>query len=513
MIKRNYKRKNSALLALSALSVTPALSTVANADETAEVKFTAPNDVTYTLGKGQLELGNARASLPNSASNAHITNDSDKVLNVTDGVLHAKAGVYTITYTLTYEMDGKTQTKTATQKITILADPNNHSNVSSAVSSASSNASSAVSSTASSNSSHVSSAVSSNSSHVSSAVSSASSTTSSVNSNVSSNASSASSSNASNASSAVNSNVSSAVSNTSSAASSNASNADSNVSTGKTVIIKPDDFLANYLKLATDKGLTGTIDVRLTNGIIMQNGETLTKATVNADGTVTVTNANPQTLAGMVTTTLSNGNILVSDIANGAMTTHVEKGESLINVPADSITPGNITKPSDSQTTKPSDGQTTNSSDGQTAKPSDGQTTNASDGQNTNPSDGQNTNPSDGQDTDNQTTDGQDNDGQTTNPLDGRDTDNQATDSQDKDGQDKDSQANKQENTVQKAKTDSQAVNAVQHETGQAPMQNTSATLPQTGDNSTLATMVGLGILGSASLAELAVSLKKRRIR
>ena len=66
---------------------------------------------------------------------------------------------------------------------------------------------------------------------------------------------------------------------------------------------------------------------------------------------------------------------------------------------------------------------------------------------------------------------------------------------------------------MQKAKTDSQAVNAVQHKTGQAPMQNTSATLPQTGDNSTLATMVGLGILGSASLAELAVSLKKRRIR
>src|SRR5699024_3217275 len=122
-IKRNYKRKNSALLALSALSVTPAFATVANADETAEVKFTAPNDVTYTLGKGQLELGNARASLPNSASNAHITNDSDKVLNVTDGVLHAKAGVYTITYTLTYEMDGKTQTKTATQNITILANP------------------------------------------------------------------------------------------------------------------------------------------------------------------------------------------------------------------------------------------------------------------------------------------------------------------------------------------------------------------------------------------------------
>lgn len=278
MILQNKHRKLEA--ALLALGAPAAMATTASADTANGAVLTAPNAVTLQPGT-TTSLGKAMASgIPEDATGAKITSDADAVLKVVGGKVTAPAGTYTVTWTLSYTEKGKTVTKTATQKVTVVK-------AASAASSAASSANSKASSTASS------------------AVS-----------NAESKASSAES------------NASSAESNASSAA----SDADEHAGEYTTVTVDPDDFLTKYLEAATAKGVTGTINAHITGGMKKDaTGNPVSTVSVDENGKITVTDADKSKLAGTMTTTLSNGNVLTSVIDGGAMTTAVTTGDNILN--------------------------------------------------------------------------------------------------------------------------------------------------------------------------------------
>lgn len=274
MILQNKHRKLEA--ALLALGAPAAMATTASADTANGAVLTAPSAVTLQPG-ATTSLGKAMASgIPEDATGAKITSDADAVLKVVGGKVTAPAGTYTVTWTLSYTEKGKTVTKTATQKVTVVK------------------AASAVSSTASKASSTASSAVSSAESNASSAES----------------------------------NASSAESNASSAA----SNAGEHTGEYTTVTVDPDDFLTKYLEAATAKGVTGTINAHITGGMKKDaTGNPVSTVSVDENGKITVTDADKSKLAGTMTTTLSNGNVLTSVIDGGAMTTAVTTGDNILN--------------------------------------------------------------------------------------------------------------------------------------------------------------------------------------
>ena len=123
-----------------------------------------------------------------------------------------------------------------------------------------------------------------------------------------------SSSDAPAASSAANSATSSATSLTASAS----------VANYRTVVIQPDSAMTNYLKQAAANGMKGEMVATITDGIHNKGDNTSdSTVTVNDGGSVTVTLADADTLAGTVTTTFSNGMVLTSTITNGKMSTQV----------------------------------------------------------------------------------------------------------------------------------------------------------------------------------------------
>ena len=123
-----------------------------------------------------------------------------------------------------------------------------------------------------------------------------------------------SSSDAPAASSAANSATSSATSLTASAS----------VANYRTVVIQPDSAMTNYLKQAAANGMKGEMVATITDGIHNKGDNTSdSTVTVNDGGSVTVTLADADTLAGTVTTTFSNGLVLTSTITNGKMSTQV----------------------------------------------------------------------------------------------------------------------------------------------------------------------------------------------
>ncbi len=455
MIKINKNRKQAGLLTLGALAATPIS---ANAD-TVSANIVAPKDTTYTLGIGELELGSAHATgIPSSATDAKITNNASEVLSVSNGVLHAKPGIYTITYTLTYTDNGQKVTKTADQKITILANPNSSSAGSSIASDAGSNAStgSSMASNVSSNVSNVTSSESSASSNVSNVTSKASST---------------------------GSNVSSVTS----SASSSSSNTSNSVSTeeAKTVIIKPDAFLTDYLNEAKTQGLTGKIDVKITSGIVTQNGENVTKATVTPDGIVTVDNALESSLAGTMTITLSNGDVLISQLRSGQMTTTLESGPNILDNQSSQNTDGQPDQNTDDQSNQNTDDQPDQNTDGQLDQNTDDQSSQNTDGQLDQNTDDQSSQNTDGQL--DQNTNGQPS--QNTNGQLDQNTNGQPS----QNGNNKNvSNGNSGNGAVEPASTNGQA------------------SLPQTGE-SNIETLIGLGILSGMSLTGLALELRKRK--
>ena len=115
----------------------------------------------------------------------------------------------------------------------------------------------------------------------------------------------------------------------SSAASSASSAADSltasaSVANYRTVVIQPDSAMTNYLKQAAANGMKGEMVATITDGIHNKGDNTSdSTVTVNDGGSVTVTLADADTLAGTVTTTFSNGMVLTSTITNGKMSTQV----------------------------------------------------------------------------------------------------------------------------------------------------------------------------------------------
>ncbi len=451
MIKINKNRKQAGLLALGALAATPIS---ANAD-TVSANIVAPKDTTYTLGIGELELGSAHATgIPSSATDAKITNNASEVLSVSNGVLHAKPGIYTITYTLTYTDNGQKVTKTADQKITILANPNS-SSAGSSIASSASNTSSA---------------------------------------NVGSSIASDAGSNASTGSSMA-SNVSSNVSNVTSKASSSSSNTSNSVSTeeAKTVIIKPDAFLTDYLNEAKTQGLTGKIDVKITSGIVTQNGENVTKATVTPDGIVTVDNALESSLAGTMTITLSNGDVLISQLRSGQMTTTLESGPNILDNQSSQNTDGQPDQNTDDQSNQNTDDQPDQNTDGQLDQNTDDLSSQNTDGQLD-----QNTD-----DLSSQNTDGQ---------LD-QNTNGQS--SQNTDGQlDQNTNGQLDQNTNGQPSQNGNNKNVSNGNSGNGAVEpastNGQASLPQTGE-SNIETLIGLGILSGMSLTGLALELRKRK--
>jgi len=116
------------------------------------------------------------------------------------------------------------------------------------------------------------------------------------------------------ASSAANSATSSATSLTASAS----------VANYRTVVVQPDSAMTNYLKQAAANGMKGEMVATITDGIHNKGDNTSdSTVTVNDGGSVTVTLADADTLAGTVTTTFSNGMVLTSTITNGKMSTQV----------------------------------------------------------------------------------------------------------------------------------------------------------------------------------------------
>lgn len=334
------RQTSRAGLTLAALIAPMAMTTTASADTTTTTQtdsntvfsFTAPKDVVYVLhSNDELNLGSASAKgVPADATDAKITNDAAKVLDVDSaGVMHAKAGVYTITYTLTYKQDGITHVNTAKQKVTILAPKEKASSASSSaqasesvVSSASNagqgqnlddknkSAIGAITSQNSGNASSASSAISSIASGVSSAASSVVSTANKPSSAVDP------------VSSAVSSAISSAVSSALSSASVKNSDAAGANDQYQTVEIQPDMTLTNYLNAALKNGLTGKMNASITGGIKDNgNGTTPSGVTVAKNGVITVTHALKGRVNGIMLTTFSNGLVLRSEIKDGVMTT------------------------------------------------------------------------------------------------------------------------------------------------------------------------------------------------
>ena len=116
-------------------------------------------------------------------------------------------------------------------------------------------------------------------------------------------------------------NSSAASSATSSAASLTAS---ASVASYRTVVVQPDSAMTSYLKQAAANGMKGEMVATITDGIHNKGDNTSdSTVTVNDGGSVTVTLADADTLAGTVTTTFSNGMILTSTITNGKMSTQV----------------------------------------------------------------------------------------------------------------------------------------------------------------------------------------------
>lgn len=108
---------------------------------------------------------------------------------------------------------------------------------------------------------------------------------------------------------------------TSSAASLTAS---TSVANYRTVVVQPDSAMTSYLKQAAANGMKGEMVATITDGIHNKGDNTSdSTVTVNDGGSVTVTLADADTLAGTVTTTFSNGMVLTSTITNGKMSTQV----------------------------------------------------------------------------------------------------------------------------------------------------------------------------------------------
>ena len=335
------RQTSRAGLTLAALITPMAMTTTASADTTTTTQtdsnaifsFTAPNDVVYVLhSNDELNLGSASAKgVPADATDAKITNDAAKVLDVDSaGVMHANAGVYTITYTLTYKQDGITHVNTAKQKVTILAPKESASSASSSAQASESAVSSASNAGQSQNLDDKNkSAIGALTSQNSGNASSASSAISSIASDVSSAASSVVSTANKPASSAVNpvsSAVSSAISSAVSSALSSASVANSDAAGAndqyQTVEIQPDMTLTNYLNAALKNGLTGKMNASITGGIKDNgNGTTPSGVTIAKNGVITVTHALKGRVNGIMLTTFSNGLVLRSEIKDGVMTT------------------------------------------------------------------------------------------------------------------------------------------------------------------------------------------------
>ena len=116
-------------------------------------------------------------------------------------------------------------------------------------------------------------------------------------------------------------NPSAASSATSSATSLTAS---ASVANYRTVVVQPDSAMTSYLKQAAANGMKGEMVATITDGIHNKGDNTSdSTVTVNDGGSVTVTLADADTLAGTVTTTFSNGMVLTSTITNGKMSTQV----------------------------------------------------------------------------------------------------------------------------------------------------------------------------------------------
>lgn len=100
--------------------------------------------------------------------------------------------------------------------------------------------------------------------------------------------------------------------------------ASASVANYRTVVIQPDSAMTNYLKQAAANGMKGEMVATITDGIHNKGDNTSdSTVTVNDGGSVTVTLADADTLAGTVTTTFSNGMVLTSTITNGKMSTQV----------------------------------------------------------------------------------------------------------------------------------------------------------------------------------------------
>ena len=337
--KMKIKQTSRAGLTLAALIAPMAMTTTASADTTTTTQtdsnaifsFTAPKDVVYVLhSNDELNLGSASAKgVPADATDAKITNDAAKVLDVDSaGVMHANVGVYTITYTLTYKQDGITHVNTAKQKVTILAPKETASSASSSAQASKSAVSSASNAgqgqnLGDKNKSAIGALTNQNSGNASSASSAISSIASGVSSAASSVVSTANNSSAVDpVSSAVSSAISSAVSSALSSASVKNSDAASANDQYQTVEIQPDMTLTNYLNAALKSGLTGKMNASITGGIKDNgNGTTPSGVTVAKNGVITVTHALKGRVNGIMLTTFSNGLVLRSEIKDGVMTT------------------------------------------------------------------------------------------------------------------------------------------------------------------------------------------------
>lgn len=119
-----------------------------------------------------------------------------------------------------------------------------------------------------------------------------------------------------------NSTTSSANSSAASSATSSATSA--NATEYQTVVVQPDSAMTNYLKQAAANGMKGEMVATITDGL-HNNGDDTSDSivTINDGGSVTVTLADVNTLAGTMTTTFSNGMVLTSTITNGKMSTQV----------------------------------------------------------------------------------------------------------------------------------------------------------------------------------------------
>lgn len=100
--------------------------------------------------------------------------------------------------------------------------------------------------------------------------------------------------------------------------------ASASVANYRTVVVQPDSAMTSYLKQAAANGMKGEMVATITDGIHNKGDNTSdSTVTVNDGGSVTVTLADADTLAGTVTTTFSNGMVLTSTITNGKMSTQV----------------------------------------------------------------------------------------------------------------------------------------------------------------------------------------------